>query len=55
MVVSVITSYFLVYIFVDCYEAESCLNLRHFFNLTGAYHVLNNVQLDDKCENELKD
>ena len=48
MVVSIFTRYFLVYIFVDCYEVESCLQLRQFFpRLMESFHVLNNVQLDD--------
>ena len=51
-----ITSSFLVYMFVDCSEAESCWHLQQLsFQLSEACHVLYNVQSDDKRENELKD
>ena len=56
MVVSIITSSFLVYIFVDCPEVVSCWHLRKTScQLIEACHVLYNVQLDDKYENKLKD
>ena len=55
MVVSIITRSFIVYILlvvlkqypVDTWDKFSC-------QLTEACHFLYNVQLDDKCENELK-
>ena len=50
----IITSSYLVYIFVDCSEAESCLHLRKkSCHLLEAFHVMYNVQLNNKCENEL--
>ena len=56
MVVSIITSSFLVYIFVGCSETESCLHLRKkSCQLTEACHVLYTVQLYDKYKNELRD
>ena len=42
--------------FVGCSETEPCLHLQKIScNVTEAFHVLYNVQSDDKCENELKD
>ena len=56
MFVYIINSSFLVYIFLDFSEAESFLHLRIFlYHLTEAFCVLNNVQLYDKREIELKD
>ena len=41
---------------MDCYEIEYCLHLKKpTCYSTEAFHVLYNVQLDDKCENELMD
>ena len=55
MIVSIITSSFLVYIFVDFSELESYLHLQSFVcHLTKAFRVLNNIQLDDKFEIKLK-
>ena len=56
MVVSIINSSFLVYIFVDCPEAVSCWNLQQLLlSVKGSLQRLYNLQSDDKCENELKD
>ena len=56
MVVSIITSSFLVYILVDYFETEKRLHLQQIScHLTEAFHMLYNVQSDDKCENEFKD
>ena len=56
MVVSVINSSFLVYILwivLKEYPVYTCE--KNSCQLTEAFHVLYNVQLDDKCENERKD
>ena len=56
MVVSITNSYFLVYIFVDFSKQNHVYTWDKFsFQLTEAWHVLNNMQLDDKWENELMD
>ena len=56
MFVSIITIYFLVYMFVDFYEAEYFLHTQKFSRqLTESFHVMYNTKLDDKCEIELKE
>ena len=56
MVVSIITSSFLVYIIIDFPEAVSCWNLRQIsLSVNGSLPCLYNFQSDDKGESELKD
>ena len=56
MVVSIITSYFLVYIIIGCPEAASCWSLQQIYlSVNGSLPCLYNVQLENKRESELKD
>ena len=53
---SIITSSFLLYIFVDCSEENPVYTWYKFScHLTEAFHVLYNAQLDKKCDIFLKE